>query len=75
MKTLHVTRRFISMYYEGFRDMGTLGRKLWIIIGVKFIVFFVIMKILFFPNFLKTNFANDRDRADHVIKSLLQGEK
>jgi len=31
---------------------------------------FVILKIFFFPNFLKTNFKNDTDRSDHVLENL-----
>lgn len=46
------------------------GKRLWAIIGIKFVIFFVIMKILFFPNFLKENFSNDKDRAEHVLQSL-----
>lgn len=55
--------------------MKPLGRKLWMIIGIKFTVFFLIIKILFFPNVLQTHFSNDTDRADHVINSLTQGER
>lgn len=47
-----------------------LGKRLWAIIGMKFVIFFVIMKILFFPNFLKENFSNDSERAEHVLQSL-----
>jgi len=75
MHIIRMTRIFLSMYSEGFKNMKPLGKKLWLIIGVKVVIFFVIMKILFFPNFLKTNFNNDRDRAEHVINSLIQGEK
>jgi len=75
MHIIRMTRIFLSMYSEGFKNMKPLGKKLWLIIGVKVVIFFVIMKILFFPNFLKTNFNNDRDRAEHVINNLIQGEK
>jgi uncharacterized protein DUF4492 len=75
MHIIRMTRLFLSMYSEGFKNMKPLGKKLWLIIGVKVVIFFIIMKILFFPNFLKTNFNNDRDRADHVINNLIQGEK
>lgn len=47
-----------------------LGKRLWAIIGIKFVIFFVIMKILFFPNFLKENFSNDSERAEYVLQSL-----
>jgi hypothetical protein len=31
---------------------------------------FVILKIFFFPNFLKTNFKNDADRSSYVLEKL-----
>jgi hypothetical protein len=31
---------------------------------------FIILKIFFFPNFLKTNFNNDRERSNHVLENL-----
>ena len=48
----------------------TVGKTLWAIILVKLFVFFVVMKLLFFPNVLKRDFDNDSDRADHVRKEL-----
>ncbi|MBR5083317.1 MAG: DUF4492 domain-containing protein [Prevotella sp.] len=33
----------------------TIGRTLWAVIIVKLFIIFVILKIFFFPNFLKTN--------------------
>ena len=48
----------------------TLGRSLWKIIIIKLLVMFTILKVFFFPNFLKTNFSTDQERADHVIQEL-----
>jgi hypothetical protein len=59
------------LYYDGFRSM-TVGRTLWLIIIVKVVIFFGIMKLLFFPDLLKTNFDNDSQRADHVRNELLK---
>lgn len=56
-------------YYEGFRDM-TVGKTLWLIIFAKIIIFFVIIKFLFFPNILKRDFDNDEERAEHVRQEL-----
>ena len=58
-----------GLYCDGFRNM-TVGKTLWAIILVKLFVFFVVMKLLFFPNVLKRDFDNDSDRADHVRKEL-----
>jgi len=67
-------KKIFRFYLEGFKNMR-LGKTLWGIIAIKFILFFVIMKILFFPNFLKENFSNDNERAEHILNNLTQGEK
>ena len=59
------------LYYDGFRGM-TVGKTLWAIILLKLFVFFVVMKLLFFPNILKRDYSNDEERADHVRESLLR---
>jgi len=62
-----------DLYYDGFRSM-TVGKTLWIIILVKLFVIFVVMKLLFFPNLLNSNFDNDEDRANHVRQELINRE-
>lgn len=47
-----------------------LGKQLWIIILIKLFIMFAILKIFFFPNFLKTKFDNDQERGDYVIEQL-----
>lgn len=56
-------------YYDGFREM-TVGKSLWIIILAKLFIFFVVIKLLFFPNLLQRDFDNDEDRAEHVRQEL-----
>ncbi len=48
----------------------TLGRSLWKIIIVKLVIILFILKIFFFPNYLKNNFDTDAARSDHVINEL-----
>lgn len=57
-------------YYEGFRSM-TLGKTLWAIILIKLFILFVIFRIFFFKDYLKTNFKTDKDRSNHVIEQLI----
>ena len=64
------TRRVWDLYYEGFRNM-TVGKTLWIIILVKVFIFFVVMKLLFFPNLLKRDYNTDEERAEHVRNELI----
>jgi len=65
----HWLKSIYLFYYQGFKSM-TVGKKLWIIIFIKLILFFVVLKIFFFPNFLKTNFKTDEERSNYVLKQL-----
>jgi hypothetical protein len=63
------------LYYDGFKNMKT-GKMLWLIIAIKLFVLLVILKWLFFPNFLKTRFTNDADRGAYILDELtLKKEK
>jgi hypothetical protein len=48
----------------------TWGRKLWGIIIVKLFVMFAILRLFFFPDILKREFKNDRERGDYVLEQL-----
>ena len=65
----NLAARIFYFYYDGFRSM-TLGKRLWIIIIAKLIIFFLILKVFFFPDILKEGFPTDRERGDHVIEEL-----
>ncbi len=62
-------KRIYHFYRDGFRQM-TLGRTLWKIIFIKLFIMFAVLKFFFFPDFLATNFATDKQRADYVIEQL-----
>ena len=57
-----------DLYYDGFRHM-TLGKTLWAIILIKLFIIFVVLKIFFFPNFLKTH-APKGEEAEFVATEL-----
>lgn len=59
--------KVFDLYYDGFRSMR-LGRTLWAIILIKLFIIFVVLKIFFFPNFLKQH-ANG-DKAGYVATEL-----
>jgi len=69
MKTNNLLKRIFYFYYDGFRNM-TVGKRLWIIIIIKLIVIFGVLKIFFFPNFLQTNFSTDNERSEHVLYQI-----
>ena len=62
--------RVVDLYVDGFRSM-TVGKTLWLIIAIKLFVFFVIIKILFFPNFLASKSDTDDGKAQYVREQIL----
>ena len=61
--------RAFYLYYDGFRSM-TLGRTLWAIILIKLFIMFAILKVFFFPNYLKQH-ANEGQEDDFVATELI----
>jgi len=68
MKKDSFAYRVFDLYYEGFRNMR-LGRTLWAVILIKLFIIFAVLKVFFFPNFLKEN-ANG-DEAGYVATQIL----
>jgi uncharacterized membrane protein len=64
-----ILKKIWQFYYQGFKGM-TVGKYLWLLIIIKLFIFFVILKLIFFPNFLKTNFKTDKERSDYVLEQL-----
>ena len=69
MRKNSIFHRVIDLYYDGFRSMR-LGRTLWAIILIKLFIIFVVLKIFFFPNFLKQH--ADGDEAGFVASELVE---
>lgn len=62
--------RVVDLYVDGFRSM-TVGKTLWLIIAIKLFIFFVIIKILFFPNFLASKSDSDDGKAQYMRQQLI----
>ncbi|MDR1810973.1 MAG: DUF4492 domain-containing protein [Prevotella sp.] len=60
---------FFGMFRDGFMNM-TLGKTLWLIVVVKLVIMFLILRPFFFPNFLNAKFDNQEDKADYVLEQL-----
>ncbi|EJP76138.1 MULTISPECIES: DUF4492 domain-containing protein [Campylobacter] len=58
-----------SLYIDGFKGMK-LGKKLWLIIAIKLIIMFGILKIFLFNETLNTKFETNEEKSDFVINSL-----
>ena len=66
---MSILKRIFNFYLNGFKEMKV-GKQLWLIILIKLFIMFAILKIFFFPNFLKSNFDTDEERSDYVIEQL-----
>ena len=49
-----------------------LKKRLFLIIFIKLFVLFVLLRLIFFPNFLKSKFSSDKDRGDYVREELIK---
>ena len=67
MRKSNFLHRVFDLYYDGFRSMR-LGRTLWAIILIKLFIIFVVLKLFFFPNFLKQH--AEGDEANYVATEL-----
>ena len=61
--------RVFDLDYDVFRSMR-LGKTLWAIILIKLFVIFVVLKLFFFPNFLKQH--AEGDEAGYVATELTE---
>nr|WP_319572123.1 DUF4492 domain-containing protein [uncultured Draconibacterium sp.] len=62
--------RILQFYISGFKNLNNWGKQVWIIILIKLFIMFAILRIFFFPDFLKTNFKTDEARTEHVLEIL-----
>lgn len=63
-------KRVFYFYRDGFRSM-TVGKTLWLIIFIKLFIFFVIIRWIFFPDFLSSKSDNDEGKAQYVREQLV----
>lgn len=61
--------KIVHFYVDGFKNMK-LGKTLWLLIAVKLFILFAVVKWLFFPNFMKTEFKTDEERSQYVLEQL-----
>jgi len=62
-------RNVWHLYLDGFRSM-TLGRTLWAVILVKLFIIFIVLKLCFFPNYIKQH-AREGEEAEFVSSQVL----
>ena len=64
-------KNIFFFYYDGFRNMSSWGRKVWIVILIKLFIMFFILKIFFFPDLFKTGFRDDAERSNYMRDQLI----
>lgn len=61
--------KIFNFYKEGFLSMKV-GKKLWLIIGIKLIFMFLILKLFFFQDFLSTKGDTQQEKGAYVLEQL-----
>ena len=67
-------KNILNLYIDGFKNMKV-GRRLWLIILVKLLIMFGILKVFFFNETLNTKFTSDEQKSDFVIENLTDKAK
>lgn len=67
---MNLLSRIFRFYLDGFRSM-TVGRKLWALIIIKLVIFFLVFKLFLFPDILSRDYDTDEERADAVRENLI----
>ena len=62
-------RRIWLFYYDGFRNMSSLGRTLWIVVLLKLFIMFAILRVFFFRPAL-ADCETDDQKSMVVIENL-----
>ena len=56
------------LYYDGFKNMSV-GKTLWVVILVKLFIIFFVLKLFFFPNFIKQH-SQEGKESDFVATEI-----
>ena len=65
----NIFKRIWNFYYEGFKNMTTLGKTLWIIIAIKLFIMFFVLKLIFFKSDLR-EYDTIEEKSNKVIENL-----
>jgi hypothetical protein len=60
--------KIVLFYVDGFKNLSSLGKKLWLLIIIKLVVIFVVLKVFFFPT-VDSVVSKDK-QADLYINQL-----
>lgn len=63
--------RIWRFYKEGFQQM-TWGRTMWCLILIKLFIMFAILKLFFFPDFLREQTGQGESKPHYVGRELVE---
>ena len=63
-------KRIWKFYIESFTHMGRYGNRLMLIILIKLIIIFAILKVFFFRDFLDSRFNTDQEKSEYILNQL-----
>jgi len=66
----NVLIRVYRFYRDGFREMSSLGRTLWIVILIKLFIMFFVLKLFFFPDAMG-HLETEQQKSEYVMDQLL----
>ena len=64
-------KNIASLYVDGFKNMK-IGKKLWLLIIIKLIIMFGILKVFIFDETLNTKFQTEEEKSEFVIRNLIK---
>jgi len=67
-------KSIVNFYREGFKTMSWWGRRVWIIILVKLLIIFLVLKLFFFRDFLDGKYDNDEQKSEYVRDQLINSK-
>jgi len=62
-------KRILFFYIDGFKNLSDLGKKLWVIIIIKLVVIFVVLKVFFFPT-INSTVKGEKEKANLYLNQL-----
>jgi len=65
----NIFKTIFNFYYEGFKNLTSISKKLWLLIFIKTAIILTILNI-FFPDLL-WKFNTDEEKSEAVSNSLL----
>ena len=65
-----ILKGIYNFYFDGFKKMSQLSKRLWLIVIIKLIIIFVLLKLVFFRDFLSSKFETEEEKTEYVLNQL-----